>query len=1272
MGTNPLLANALDLDRWADTRESQGAFPELMRRLLAQTPGVTNIDIRAHEGIAAPGWDGTATSDGSSFLPKGELRFEFGTGKQPKTKAGDDYKKRAEKVNGTSDEIFVFATPRNWADAASWAKGRRQEGVFASVEAYDAHRLVGWLQSTPAVHYWLSEIMDKPVHGAQMLSEWWELQQRNHGIRVPSELHVLGRDKEVLQLKSVGFPKNPSLLVCARSQTDVLAFCYEALRNVKDKPLERTLVIYNVADWSYLIRCDTPLILIPLFENPNIGEALSRKHCVIEPGSKRALKAVGEEVIELADMPASEGRRLLVCAGWKEAEAAAFVGRMQRSGSGLPSSVGRNGVHRVPDWAQSELAAEILAPLILIGAWKDGDPNDEKIVGKYLKKDMDDVRSYLVQQARMDDEKCPVIRWGQVWRFVDRQEAAVYLLPLLGEKQLKNWVQFVENVVVCRLAKRVVSEELLHSMLQGLAIIASVESELLNGDTRVRRSIDKIVDSILEGVAKGESVDVLSSVAFYLPAFAEAAPYTFLRQAKTIIQKIDGIRNTHTSTGSSLRYGELWSEQLLRSLKLLCWLKEYYRPAAQLLAMCVELDLHKTALDYLLEVVSFGWANGVVSAEAKLELFDSLFDDYLNVGGLLLRDIVVIDDSYFYSLQDGSRWCRLRKDGDLNSQVSSEKYPSVPEVLMANPFVFDYCSGSELSEPYFRKRERWRLVLSRQKMYDYWDDVIRRVFEKGMLLPQLWPSLADAFYYGSQSVQLAIIKAVRRLLAESDLPASSMVPCVFWQSVRGVVEWCLSDVEFRKRWPDAQLNLLLDFEHQVRPSDLVYSNTWLFDVRDNPLLEALSFGCDHPLDCLTRMRGRIVKKLHDSGSHRLQELVSNVSRPELVGEALADSGEKCVELINIWLRDESSALNSAAIGFIGKVTVDQYPDFLESSSGKEVIPPRSLSHLLRMVPFSESLLSELEKCSSEDRRELLSGIDVFALQLNRVEMQFALISLFCETELYSQAAMLLSQCQLSAEQAHFECVKTVLINLAHTNPSPDSFDMASAVVALLRWLEQNCRDVKLVAELEYLLFNYVSGGGPVHALYKLISEDSSLFINLVLNGYSSSEVDSRQCCWTFSRERSRDVISRWTHFPWLDDKWCNFEPWLKDVLSALTNHGLGTLLDDVLAPVFAVAYPESYGVWPVCGVRDIIERLNRRSLSHKIAHCRFDIERGDEDVAFDDLVRLRELAIRYKETSGKWIVTSPQCSCMLSVLSRLLSDLVADSNGLEHFDLYDI
>ena len=86
-----------------------------MRRLLGQTPGITNLDIRAHEGVAAPGWDGAASSAGSAYLPAGELRFEFGTNKKIKSKAQSDYDKRLEKLGSDSSKfVFIFATPRSW------------------------------------------------------------------------------------------------------------------------------------------------------------------------------------------------------------------------------------------------------------------------------------------------------------------------------------------------------------------------------------------------------------------------------------------------------------------------------------------------------------------------------------------------------------------------------------------------------------------------------------------------------------------------------------------------------------------------------------------------------------------------------------------------------------------------------------------------------------------------------------------------------------------------------------------------------------------------------------------------------------------------------------------------------------------------------------------------------------------------------------------------------------------------------------------------------
>lgn len=151
---SPELISATELNQWADRSDSKTTFPELLRRLLAQTPGITGIDMRAHEGTAAPGWDGRATSTGSPYLPAGELRFELGTNKQVKSKADSDLTKRVGELGDEARQyVYVFATPRSWPNGQQWADERRKEQKFADVKVVDAHTLEGWLQATPAVHY---------------------------------------------------------------------------------------------------------------------------------------------------------------------------------------------------------------------------------------------------------------------------------------------------------------------------------------------------------------------------------------------------------------------------------------------------------------------------------------------------------------------------------------------------------------------------------------------------------------------------------------------------------------------------------------------------------------------------------------------------------------------------------------------------------------------------------------------------------------------------------------------------------------------------------------------------------------------------------------------------------------------------------------------------------------------------------------------------------------------------------------------------------------
>lgn len=113
----PELITATELNTWADRDDAKTVFPELMRRLLADTPGISNLEVRANEGVAAPGWDGTATSAGSVNLPAGELRFEFGTGADSIKKGSERLRQTCALAPGGHEFSIHF---RHAAELGSW------------------------------------------------------------------------------------------------------------------------------------------------------------------------------------------------------------------------------------------------------------------------------------------------------------------------------------------------------------------------------------------------------------------------------------------------------------------------------------------------------------------------------------------------------------------------------------------------------------------------------------------------------------------------------------------------------------------------------------------------------------------------------------------------------------------------------------------------------------------------------------------------------------------------------------------------------------------------------------------------------------------------------------------------------------------------------------------------------------------------------------------------------------------------------------------------
>ena len=93
--SNPELVTALDLDQWSESMASKSMLPVLVRRLILATASVTEITMRAREGVLLPGGTGwsAATAMTRTFpaaSPPGSWAPEAGTVQGPVRPQGPD------------------------------------------------------------------------------------------------------------------------------------------------------------------------------------------------------------------------------------------------------------------------------------------------------------------------------------------------------------------------------------------------------------------------------------------------------------------------------------------------------------------------------------------------------------------------------------------------------------------------------------------------------------------------------------------------------------------------------------------------------------------------------------------------------------------------------------------------------------------------------------------------------------------------------------------------------------------------------------------------------------------------------------------------------------------------------------------------------------------------------------------------------------------------------------------------------------------------------
>ena len=1223
MGTNPLLANALDLDRWADTLESRGAFPELMRRLLAQTPGVTNIDIRAHEGIAAHGWDGTAMSDGSSFLPKGELRFEFGTNRQSKSKADEDYNKRAAQIAGKSDEIFVFATPRNWSGAAEWAEQRSSENKFASVEAFEAHRLEGWLQSTPAVHYWLSEKLGKPVSGAQTLTSWWEGFRGNCTIKVPSAFHAVGREKESKRLVQLLRDEKNVPAVQATWRNDALAFCLAVLNETDSAALERTLVVSNKEAWYHLATQTESLIMIPLFEGPDIGLGKKNRHRIIRVLDERESARNGSVAITLPKIDRIASAELLKLAQVDYLEADRLSALARRCMGAFYRKISLDPARRIPGWAKDDSVAKYLAALVLVGGWEEKNSKDREVISLFLKLDYDEIARILLRVLERYPEDPPFIKSGNRWYIVDPIDVADQVLIRLSKENLDRWQQLVGETLLCEYNKSVhggcekngagqvtceTSKTIKACVAKALALVAQISSDDERQLLHVRHRLEEVIRILLAKGFDDRSDNNFVRLNSALPYIAEAEPSIFLGALEKDLLSPNPVIGQLVSGNSWAR----WTspnrlERVVAALQCVCWLSEYAGRAMMLMAQLSRFDCSREEVEYIADqfarvMVGHDRISVIGEDDARYVMLWVL-DNCPKSYDLLVNRVLVRDFRYTAS------YVPVYHDWVLNDTSSDEVLFADRQKVMLGVFV------NYLEE----NTQGWLRVLC--------------------LLNRL-----------EQSARDYLLDSFKECYLRGRFDADQQFEC--WSYLHAL----MIDRDVRQRRDGAVIgggyNAFTELVKLLEPVTDPRRFAWLFDRPERLCVRGFIYKDQAFWDTLKNERESALGMVMRDNGHGLRALAEVSPNSEYIGECLAGMASSVESLILSWLDDGSAALVSVACSYVRhKVWEAGTPWVREVLNGND-FSEEVKSSFVASLPCNAEICELVKDFEFGLRVAFWQHVNVYEIELQQRGCAIdALLEHGCVAQAIELVALMLSSEQ-NPSVAH---VVRVLLGLLAAVEHRDRCIISGDVVNdLFIFLESAAPDHSELPMLELLFSCHGFYLESLRALYRHFGRNPDCFAELVIS-VESAEIDFDDSSNSVMRHGFFEIVVFWQIIPGLQVDGsvdaAFLMGWVEAVRKRLVENVPVEKSELYLGYVLASSPNGADGMWPAEAVRSVIERMKSSDLERGIsARCYNRDSRGTRQDYIGGVPEWR-LVNKYRESSRFMRLRWPRTAALLSRLA---------------------
>lgn len=1223
----PELATASDLADWAKTEAAKGDFPELMRRLLAATIGIADLDVRTQEGTAAGGWDGRAHSTGSAFVPAGDLRLEFGTNATVKAKAQEDYDKRSTDVDAQA-ATFIFATPRNWAGAASWAESRRQEKRFADVHAWDAHKLEGWLQETPAVHYWISEQIGLRPRTVQTISRWWDTFAGRMRINVPMSMFTAGRSHEADQLRRVLTGRNRfdgPVVVKAPTEDEALAFICAAI--AQGTEWNRTVVVSDPEAWERLASSKQRLILIPTFAGPDLGIVNNSSHQVLLLADA-SVSVQSSAVIELRKIDRVEGTTALRQANVTDADlsrdvidADALVALARRSVPAFVRLLAADTRLETPSWVSNLSKLSIIAPLFLAGQWS-SDTNDLGVLESLTERPWAEIERMLKHLAASGD--APFVMSGGIWRLASPTESALLLAAHLTSHDIQNWRDAVHSVLgepdpfegmseTERLTASVTgttarySEHLRNGLAESLALIGSLRTQLTN--RQLVMQVDRLTYELFQSANEDPSGAVWVRLAKHLPDLAEASPDQFLDALEIamagstpLIAALFQDSNEGGFFGPSSPH-----PNLLWALERLCFSEDYFGRAAGVMCQLVKVDPGGRLGNRPLETLAGLLAPWIASTAGSL-------DDKLSV----------VERA-------------VKRDRETGWLIALAIWPDRNAVVVSP------------NGPKYRDWTPRDTAVSLTDWLRFIHTLVPMVLEVAGYSAEYWCALIPKIHEVPTAERVVVLTRLREAVANAKWTEDERF---------GVWSTLVKETDRHSEFPDSNWSLPAEeiaiyrecaaaIEPTTDPRRFASRFAWRANVS----------GRDCSREEITELQRDAITEVAEVGIAAIEVLAREVDMPHLIGQFLAERDTSTNDDVLLWLGSEDDALRQVASTYAFLCARERGVQWVVAvlAGGRDDIVFQT--GLVESLPWQPDIWEAVSAEGTELERPYWHR-RVHPITINAQFHDEIIHQLLEHNEAWG-ALEFAADCQYADVPMSVETMKEILGRLRyHNEPPVNQMSARHALQDALELLEQETPNDSDLPMFEFTWFSFLHDGSPSRALFRLLNSDPQEFVELV-KSTTRADGDSVRDQAPQDKAFGRiaiEVLRNWDGIPGMTDEGLidpiRLEEWVRHARRELAACERESVGDELVGEVLSHSPAGSDGVWPAEPVREMIEMAGNVRLETGLLIGRGNQRGVTSRGVFDGGDQERALAAGYRQAAAEVRTRWPRTAALLTRLAE--------------------